>query len=190
MARIKFTVRGRLPGMLQSNPVGTMKEKKAGPTQIPTAEVEAERGTYRDEEGRIQFPMTAVKKSMLNGAKGHKFGRSAVTTILRGNILDVFSPDGDMEWLHLTDHAENPLTDYEIDVRRVVVSTASVLRARPLLREWQTQLVIEYDESAIKAEMIQRYLERAGKVVGWGDYRPECGGIFGRFDIVEAQVLP
>ena len=190
MAKIQFRVKGRPPGMLQHNPVGSMKEKTAGPKKIPSPEVEAERATYRDENGYLLFPMAAVKKSMLTGAVGHKFGRTAVTTMLRNNILDVYSPDGDLLWLHLTDEDENPLTEYEINIQRAVVGKASVLRARPLIENWYTSLVIEYDDQAISSpEIIQNYLERAGMVVGWGDYRPQTGGIYGRFDVIKAQVI-
>lgn len=192
MARIKFTVKGKMPGMLQHNPVNTMTAgaPKPGPKHIPSVEEEAELGTYRDEDGNLQFPISCVKKSMLEGAKGHKMGRTYMTTTIRSNVLDVYSPDGDMRWLHLTDSDGEPLRDYKVDVQRVVIGTASVLRARPLLEEWYTTLIIEYDDAAIDAKLIEKYLNRAGYVVGWGDYRPEKGGIFGRFEVVKSQVMP
>lgn len=189
MAKVQFRIKGRPPGMLQNNPINKLKRQQPGPKQIPKPEVEAELGTYRDENGNLLFPIAAVKKSMSSAAVGHKVGSTAVTTIIRNNIWDVYGPDGDVLWMCLTDADGNPLVEYEINVQRAVVKTAAVLRARPLLKEWYTSVVIEHDEKVINAEMVREYLQRAGKVIGWGDYRPEKSGIYGRFDVIETKVI-
>jgi hypothetical protein len=188
--RVKFKVHGKPPGMLQHNPVKTMtRGPKPGAKKIPSEKVEAENGTYKNEAGGIVFPMAAVKKSMMTGAVGHKVGRTAVTTMLRNNILDVYGPDGDVLWLKLTNETGDPIMEYEIDTRRVVVGNASILRSRPLIPDWYAEFIIEYDDTALSVEVIQKYLERAGLVVGWGGYRPQNSGIFGRFEVIETQVL-
>ena len=37
--------------------------------------------------------------------------------------------------------------------------------------------------------LVRQMLERAGKMVGLGDYRPQCKGPFGKFHIVDWNLL-
>lgn len=71
------------------------------------------------------------------------------------------------------------------DRRSVVVQRARIIRTRPKFEEWALSFQIEYDDEEIPKEVINELLVFAGKRIGIGDYRPEKGGLFGRFIVTE-----
>jgi len=186
VAKLRVTLRGTTP-LLMHNPLGSMTQPgtKSPRQRIPKPEDEAEAATYRNADGNLVFPTAAIRAALLHAATGYKIGRRGARSILAGAILNVMSPDGDWEWLSLTDHDTVPLTTYEIDTRRVVVQRSAILRSRPKLREWQTDVIIEYDEEFVGEDVILATLRRAGVVSGLGDFRPQRQGLFGRFEVLE-----
>lgn len=90
-----------------------------------------------------------------------------------------------------------PITEYEIDVRRCIVQRQGVMRARPLIDlPWACVAEFEYDAGLGTAEgepvAVKLYLQAlgyAGQIVGIGNYRPERGGRFGKFAVVKAWLL-
>ena len=54
-------------------------------------------------------------------------------------------------------------------------------RCRPMFEEWSCEATYHYDPTVIEEEQILMILELAGNQVGLLDWRPEKGGIFGRF---------
>jgi len=186
MAKLQVTLRGITP-LLMHNPMGSMTQTgaKTPAQRIPKPEDEAERATYQDEEGNLVFPMAAIPSAILYAAIGYKIGRRGAKSVLAGALLNFTSLDGDVEWLPLTDHNGVPQTEYEIDIRRVVIQRSAILRARPKLKEWQTELIITFDEQFVDRETVLLTLKRAGVVAGLGDFRPQRGGLFGRFEVIE-----
>ncbi len=75
------------------------------------------------------------------------------------------------------------MIDYEIDTRRAVIRCAAILRSRPRLEKWQTEFDIIYDDRFVSEAILVETLERAGVVVGLGDFRPARNGPFGRFNV-------
>lgn len=168
-----FWIVGQLPGLLMHSPLGMARtdgapELSAG-KKIPTAEEEAEAGAYRLASGQLYLPATQFRSSLINGAKGRKFGKFFATALIKTSVFE----SGEMMECGLVDpETREPLKDYEIDVRRVVIGKSGVMRARPLLKRWACRLDVEYDEERISPEQILSVLQIAGKVSGVGDNRP------------------
>jgi hypothetical protein len=60
------------------------------------------------------------------------------------------------------------------------------MRARPRFDEWCLEFkILNLDPGLLKAEVIKKILEDAGKYYGLGDYRPE----FGRFKVERFEVI-
>lgn len=151
--------------------------KSIGTKVIPTPEVEAESGAYRLKDGQLYIPTAAFRKAILTAARGRRIGKTSAGMVLGGSVLPA------EEEAPLTDPVTNePLKEYEIDIRRVVLNKQGIRRARPIIRKWACGLPLEVDlEMLPNLEILTEVLNIAGKIVGVLDYRIEKGGIYGRF---------
>lgn len=71
-----------------------------------------------------------------------------------------------------------------IDYRSVGVSgTVRVMRCRPRFMDWGFTVRLFYSPEMIDQSSLVDYARTAGQFIGLGDYRPDCGGQFGRFSV-------
>ena len=56
---------------------------------------------------------------------------------------------------------------------------------RPMLRDWELDFTITFDETRVPAGILREILETAGQIVGIGDWRPAKKGRFGKFEITK-----
>jgi len=69
-----------------------------------------------------------------------------------------------------------------VDMQMVRVSTAKVMRTRPIFRHWACEAVLLVDENQLSLSSLRAIVNDAGSKCGIGDYRPR----YGRF---EAEVV-
>lgn len=176
---VRYRVTGTHP-LLMHSPKG-MGGAAAGLGQkrIPSPADEAEAATYRLPDGQLYLPAIAFRSAILNASKGRRIGRFAAKGVLSSSL---FVTD---EHVPLTDAKGEPLSGFEIDVRRCVVQRQGVMRARPKIDEWCGELALEFDPDFLKVDWITEIFALAGRTVGVGDYRPERSGPFGRFTVEE-----
>ena len=150
---------------------------------------EAEMRTYRNDKGNLVVPSVQVRASLLEASKAFKLGRTNLKTVLNSIMIE---PVDDLE---LKSPSNRPIKNYTIDKRRVVVSRAGIMRARPVVPQWKLSFKIEVDRELMEnslqgtstLELLTRVLSDAGKKQGIGDYRPQKGGSFGRFEVTNAK---
>lgn len=189
MKTFKATIVGITPLMMHS-------ERLADPTQPATRELkkltskrnkteedllllkrcEWQGGMYVDEKGEPAVPVDWILAVLLAGAKKSKQGPLAKAGIFSGPTaffpLQYEGPrDIDGLW------ADGRFCDY----RGVAVGQAKVMRARPVFPGWSLTFSVEYDPETIDGETIETALQKAGQLLGMGDYRPR----FGRFAVTE-----
>lgn len=72
---------------------------------------------------------------------------------------------------------------WEVDARTVVIRATKgrIMRYRPKLLEWQLQFQCIVETEVIPIPVLKECFEIGGKYIGIGDFRPENGGMFGRF---------
>lgn len=58
-----------------------------------------------------------------------------------------------------------------------------VVRIRPLYRNWTIDVSVRYDANIISAEQLVYLFVKGGFSVGLGDWRPQCSGSFGMFEV-------
>jgi hypothetical protein len=58
------------------------------------------------------------------------------------------------------------------------------MRHRPRLNAWGCEFVIEIADDIMEAKSVHQLLAEGGVRLGLGDFRPEKGGPFGRFQVV------
>lgn len=183
---LTYKIEGLTP-LLLHNPRGMVAAAGAGPSKtkrIPSPEEEAEIATYRTAEGVIGFPAIGIRNAMITAAGAFKHK----TRSWKGFVSHFQIVPSDL--LTLFDSKGKPITDYEIDVRRCVIKGhGSILRARPLINDWQTSFTFIADKSMLPTDdpflLIKTFLLEAGSRIGIGDYRPEKTGWFGRFTVLD-----
>ena len=60
---------------------------------------------------------------------------------------------------------------------------------RPMLRDWELDFQVIFDEEQVPSSIMQELFEIAGKIVGIGDWRPAKKGPYGKFQVVEFKEL-
>ena len=188
-----FEITGKEPGIMFNNPAmmgattGTVTQTRSNKKY--NDKDEAEMRTYRNDKGNLVVPSVQVRASLLEASKAFKLGRTNLKTVLNSIIIE---PVDDLE---LKSPSNRPIKNYTIDKRRVVVSRAGIMRARPVVPQWKLSFKIEVDRELMEnslqgtstLELLTRVLSDAGKKQGIGDYRPQKGGSFGRFEVTNAK---
>lgn len=195
---IRLQVTGISP-ILMHNPVGmetdTGSGKPSGRTRIPTPAEEAERGLYRLPNGRqLYIPSVAFRNGMLGASKGKRVKALKMTcySVISGGV---FSREERCPLVRAS--SDEPIVDKdEIDTRRAVIpsSGAAVMRSRALVRDWRCYLSLDIEREYLQVtpDFVLDMLNLAGAIKGVLDFRPECGGEFGRYvaELVEEEVVP
>ena len=127
------------------------------------------------------LPSANIRSAIVEGGKLSKLGKA----LQRGTlILDDKIPlqySGPREPDAMWDSGQF------YDCRSVVVSGKRLMRYRPLFVSWSVQVDITFDASVIDAAQILQSARAAGNLIGIGDFRPNKGGNFGRFDVEQVK---
>ena len=128
----RYRIEG-VSSLLMHSPQAMMEGGPSGPStkKIPTPEEEAEKGAYRNEEGFLYLPSAAFRASLMHGAGGRRIGRTAARTVLSGSVFNT-GP----KTLLLDPETSKRIENYEVNLARVVIGRASIVRARPEIESW------------------------------------------------------
>ena len=68
---------------------------------------------------------------------------------------------------------------------RVVVKNSGILKTRAMFElSWGCRFTLDCDDELVDRQMLEAWLDIAGRRIGLGDWRPEKSGDFGRFETV------
>jgi len=151
-------------------------------TRVETPRDAAERVAYRYPDGGLYMPGAAISRLLREAGANHKMkgSRRSVKYLVPGAVI---VPD---EALTLIDpETDSPAVDFEVDSRPVVIPATKgrVMRHRPRLDQWAAEFTLEVDEEMLDGSFVQQLLQEGGRKLGLGDFRPEKGGPFGRFQV-------
>lgn len=176
---ITFKITGISP-ILMNNPESMNYNKETSTrTKAYNDEHEAKIREYRNIDGSLFIPSIAFLNSLWQGASYQKIGKDSARSRITSAVFIT-----DPETLLLNKDTGNPITEYKIDKRFVVVNKARIPRCRPMISNWIAYLSLEFDEDYISVDHVLPLFNKAGKTVGIMDYRPQNRGSFGRY-IVE-----
>jgi hypothetical protein len=148
-----------------------------------TPREEAERVAYRWPNGEMYHPSQSVFGLICEAGRNHKQkgSRRSLKYVVPATIVMC------SDTMKLLNKEGNPITDFEVDSRPVVIPSTKgrIMRHRPRLDEWVAEFDMEIDEDVLPAETIQQLLTEGGRKIGIGDFRPERFGPFGRFMVVD-----
>lgn len=147
--------------------------KKTKAREVRDPEQECFDATYATEDGEFGIPVDALKAALIGAA--HK-DIGVEKTLVRKSLF-IHCDDGNRVLA-----IESDAPNMREDCVRVGAGSAD-LRYRPEFRKWATVVTITYDSSMLTPEDIINLINRAGFGVGIGEWRPEKGGEFGRFEV-------
>ncbi len=151
-----------------------MKKTVKKVAKDPEAEYEASK--YLLDNGRPGFPAEGFKLAMVRGAKQINL----VMTDMRTGFF-VHGEYSEKENRELVEIIGDPIMR-EDNVR--VGKGGADLRYRAQFSQWEALLNLSFNASVVSFDHIVNMLNAAGYGVGIGEWRPEKGGMFGRFEIV------
>lgn len=146
------------------------KRNKTEADLMELARLEFLAGLYLNSDGQVVLPDFMVEAALINGAKKVKRGPDAKAGMfVDGDALLQYGEDLDGEALWDSERYVNK--------SKVRVGTSSVMRYRPMFREWSAEVTIAFSDEILNESDIVDFAQRAGQMVGLGDWRPK----FGRF---------
>lgn len=153
----------------------TSKRKKTDEDHEAIALSEWRLALYYDKELGPYMPTMNVRASLIGGAKFNKLGatikRSTVVTTER--IAVEYDGPRDIDKILKAGSF--------VDTRSVVIGGKRLMRNRPVFHDWAVNFELMFDENQIEGSEIMHAFDNAGLMIGLGDYRPEKGGLFGRY---------
>ena len=183
MSTIKVRIDGLTP-LLQSNGNQVLLpkavEQKQKSQEFNPVEAAA-LGIYKLPDGTFGHPTAAFRSAFIAAAKQYKIGKKSSASLLAG-ALELLPID----LVPLLDQAGNPLTEYNIDVRVIVVNRGAHLpAAKPRFDDWHCHLTLDIDDSVWptgQEELLDKIMNYAGRAIGVGSGRPEMRKLsFGKF---------
>ena len=130
---------------------------------------------YLDPAGRPTVPVDNVHSCFYAAAKRRKEGPMFSGSLTVSSVR--FAYEGPDEPDALWEAQER-----FVDRRSVKVGTSRVIRTRAIFPEWSLEIAAEHDPDVADLFNIRQWAEIAGTRIGLGDYRPQRGGLFGRFE--------
>ena len=155
-----------------------MRQKHAGvrtkTREVRNPEQEFREAAYVCADGSFGFPAGGIKQCLIGAA--HKDIGLEKTLLRRSLFILPTDPLNNLVAME----SDEPIMREDC----VKVGAGSTdLRYRPEFRNWSMVLTFEFDSKSLTQEVVLNLIQRAGFGVGLGEWRPEKGGEYGRFQV-------
>jgi len=177
MKKFKVTIQGTSP-LLMNKPsmlIGDISKDKKPFEDNPEEQAKAK--LYVNSKGKLYQPSTHIYGSLVEAGKQKKVvgkGKSTYSKIV-GYAVEINPFE-----------IEHKKQDWEIfSILAVNPNTRGRnLLHRPMLKEWELDFEVIFDETQIQPQIMKELFDIAGKIAGLGDWRPQKKGPYGRFQVV------
>lgn len=186
MKNLKFKLTSTVPLLMHndtlSNPLHpttkrmkeiTGKRKKTDEDIELMSEIEFLSSLYHDDETGYHLPSRVIDSALIVSAKQFKLG----TAFKQACFVDSDAP------LDFPNKNKSPIQLFAIpeyrDLRSVKVGQAKIIRCRPIIKNWTTEISVNVDEAKLSIGEVEQIVTNAGLYVGFCDYRPR----YGRFSV-------
>lgn len=186
ITKIKIKVDGKTPMLMNrftdaAAMAATQGTRTSGPKATLDPKEDAKSRLYTDEKGKVIIPQPNLFRCIIDAGKFFKAGKSKVTTLKSSLIPAAIS----------LDEIHYPLKHdgWSVDTRpiRIPATGGRILRHRPIFHKWGFAFEVELDEEIIPYNLFHEIIEAAGKRIGFGDFRPDCKGPFGKFIVTKFE---
>lgn len=187
MKTLRFEVKGRCPLLMHNGELAdplnetskkikliSSKRKKTDEDYEEMARLEWFGGLYLNKDKQIIIPSLVTEAAILAGAAKDKN---------KSTFKPSFMVDSDELLVYPGSKNINELFQdknywYTTSVK---IGQARVMRTRPIFNNWSYGFTAIYDNQMIQIDTLIQAIEKAGQLIGIGDYRPK----FGRFEIID-----
>jgi len=138
--------------------------------------LEWEAGLYWSEtEDAIAIPSDNIERCIQEGAKKNRLGKDFAAGVL------LSEPEVVLQHRKAGKTKEEIYADPAYTLRKgVKVQLSRVIRIRPMIPPgWKLTFTVEFDEDIVNAADVIEAVQKAGALIGLGDWRPK----FGRFSV-------
>jgi len=159
----------------------TAAERKKQPKVARDPEAEATAAMHVTNDGEPGFPMLGFKASLIGAA--HK-DLGVEKTLVRKAL---FLPSG-----MYSDGLIAPMEFQDMQIREDIVrigANQTDIRYRPEFTGWRVNVIVEIDSDLLNEQDIVNLVNRAGFSVGVGEWRPEKGGEYGRYEFDTSEPI-
>jgi hypothetical protein len=138
------------------------------------------RRAHFDEDGFLCFPSMAVSLLLQQSAMDVGAPLPPRSVIVVGDDIPLFAPD-----------RRTRLDDFEVDARPVKCRHGvRSMCYRPRIDAWAAPITLLVQDKVLPPSLVREFLIEGGQWVGLGDFRPQRGGSFGRFEVVRWNEMP
>ena len=133
---------------------------------------------YTDIDGDPCIPQPNIFRAIIDAGKFFKAGKSKITTMKSSLIPSCV----DMAAVSYKIEHEQPWT---VDTRpvRIPATGGRILAHRPSFHDWKLSFEVILDTTVIGVKLLREIMDKCGRAIGLGDFRPDCKGPFGKFKV-------
>lgn len=168
----------------QMKRINAKKTKKTDEDMIEVAHLEFTGGLYYDDELGPVMLQKMIHATTLNGAK---ITRERPTVVRAGLAYDQLAYRLEYDGPRDIDGLWGGGTSKWVSRESISVQASRVMRTRPVFNDWAVSFTVEFDTAELDPDRYVEFIQKAGKMVGVGDWRPEKNGQMGKFlaDVTE-----
>jgi len=191
LMQVRLTIIGTMSLLMHnaqlSDPLATITKqlKKVSGKRIKTeadheemARIEFEGGLYFDDESGPYIPSANIHACLLKAARMTRQGPAVERGIIVLNEVHPLAYNGPRTIQGLYDDKNF------VSRLSVGVTTSRVMRTRPMFRQWALESELIVDDGQLDLDQITSIADKAGQMIGLGDYRPR----FGRFNVEVTEI--
>lgn len=138
----------------------------------------AESKLYKAADGTLVVPQPNLLSCFIEAGRFFRSGKQKLTTLKSSIIPGCVHLDA---IAYPIEH-EQP---WKVDTRPVRIPTTGgrILMHRPIFEDWALSLSAWLELEDISPSLFRQLIDRAGRSIGLGDFRPACKGPYGRFRV-------
>ena len=175
MKTYNVTIQGTSP-LLMNRPSALIGDISKERKQEDLSPEDKAREKLYEIDGKLYQPETHIKGCLVESGKNQKVvgkGKSTYSKIVgyavEINPFEIIHKK--QKWTPFSVLAVNPTTK------------GRNLLHRPMLKDWELDFEVTFDEEQVPASILKEIFDRAGRTVGIGDWRPAKKGRFGKFQV-------
>lgn len=146
---------------------------------------------YLDDNGRMGVPTMNLIAALKHAGRSVKNGKKAISTATSTTLFSFC--EFPTEFIPFDGLDEDGHLPWRVDKRRGVMkngaSSVAVGILRPKFDSWSLTVEVVLNEKLVTQDTLRRLFEEAGTNAGLGDFRPQKGGPFGRFQVDNWEVV-
>ena len=194
MSTVRVTLTGTMPLLLHNgrlaNPIDphtravkalTAKRSKTDEDLALILRAEARGAAYETPDNLLGIPDANVWRSIQEAAKAYKRGADVSRAVIYDPVR-VAPVLVDGEAVDVDEYLAADIS--HIDYRPVGVNGRSVMRARPIIASWSSAHDFDVYTDIVMVEDLVEFVERAGRLHGVGDHRPQYGRFAASVEVI------